>query len=141
MSAVRASAHRRRQGPGAFALVFIDWRYLEGARRLALAAALAIAVCAVVGIPDFGWIELTQLVLALCVIRVLARQVEEVPPPLPFHDGTLVCAAAAWTAIVSMINAFDGADTGTELIAIGACAMLFLAGLRMRSLGEDYWFE
>lgn len=136
----RAARHHR-NGPGALTLAFIDWRLLDGPRKLALACAVAIGICAIVEIPDFGWIEATELLLAICVIRLVARQVEAEPAPLPFHDGTLVCATAAWTAVVALLNLIDHANGGNQLIIAGACFVLFFAGLRMRSLGEDYWFE
>lgn len=129
------------RGLRAVALPLTHFRRLDGARRAALAGAIAIGVGALSGIPDFGWIEGAQLLLAVCIVRLLARRLEESTFPLPFHDHTLLAAGGIWAAAVTLANAFDGADLGTELIILGGCVLVFFAGLRVRTYGEHYWFE
>lgn len=123
------------------ALPLTHFRRLDGARRTALAGALTIGVAALSGIPDFGWIEGSQLLLAVCIVRLLARRLEATTFPLPFHDHTLMAAGGFWAALVTLVNAFDGADPATELIILGGCVLVFFAGLRVRTYGEHYWFE
>ena len=92
--------------------------------------------------PDFGWLEASQLLVAVSCVRLLARPVETVPPPLPFHDGPLLAAGGAWTALIALANAWDRADIATEMIIVVACGMLFVSGVFVRTtLEEDYWFE
>lgn len=137
----RAARPFNARGLRALVLPFTHFRSLQIARRTALAGAIALAVGSISGIPDFGWIEASLLLIAVSVVRVIARQLEEVPFPLPFHDGTLIATAGAWGATVAIINAADGADIGTVLIMLAGCAALTLAGLRVRACGDDYWFE
>lgn len=128
-------------GVRAIVLPYAHFRELGGPRRAALAGATAIAVASLSGIPDFGWIEASQLLVAISAIRVVARALEEAPFPLPFHDGTLLAVAGMWTGPITLANAFDGADAGTCLIVLGGALVLTLAGLRVRAIGEHYWFE
>ncbi|MBI5310966.1 MAG: hypothetical protein HZB14_08105 [Actinobacteria bacterium] len=137
----RAARPFNPRGLRAVLLPFTHFRSLDAARRTALAGAIAVGVGAVSGIPDFGWIEASLLLIAVSVVRVLARQLESDPFPLPFHDGTLVAAGGLWGAVVVLINSFDGADLGTVLIVLGGCVALTLAGLRVRARGDHYWFE
>lgn len=130
-----------RRGVRAVTLPLTHFRRLDGARRAALAGAIAIAAGALSGIPDFGWIEGAQLLMAVCILRLLARPLEKSTFPLPFHDHTLLVVSGVWTAIVTLANAFDGADTGTGLIVFGGCVLVSFAGLRVRTYGEHYWFE
>ncbi|MFY9487980.1 MAG: hypothetical protein WAP35_04695 [Solirubrobacterales bacterium] len=125
----------------AIGLPFTHFRALENARRAALAGAITIGVTAISGFPDFGWLEASQLLLALSALRVVARQLEEAPFPSPFHDGTLLAAAGIWTVVVTVFNAIDGSPGGTNAIVILGGLLLLLAGLRMRTINEQYWFE
>lgn len=106
-----------------------------------MVGAITIGVGALSGIPEFGWLEASQLLIALSALRVIARSLEEAPFPSPFHDGTLLAAGGVWTAAVTAANAFDGADLGTCLIVFAGCVALTPAGLRVRARGEHYWFE
>src|SRR4051812_9582179 len=85
-------------------------RELDNWRRCALIGAITVAVCSLVNVPDFGWLEASQLLVAIACIRVLARAVESVPPPLPFHDGTLLAVGGMWAALIALANAWDQAD-------------------------------
>ncbi|MFY9264633.1 MAG: hypothetical protein WAO61_04320 [Solirubrobacterales bacterium] len=129
------------RGARAVALPFTHFRALGNARRVALGGAVAIGIVAVAGVPDFGWIEATQLLLAVSALRVIARGLEDAPFPLPFHDGTLLAITGLWAVAVAAINAFDGADPGSSLIILGGCVALLLSGLRLRAYDEHYWFE
>lgn len=117
-------------------------RSIAPARRVALAGVIALAVGPISGIPDFGWVEGAQLLVAVSALRVIARALEEAPFPLPFHDGTLLATGGVWAAAVTMLNLlFDGADQGGSLISLAGCVALTLAGLRVRAMGDHYWFE
>jgi hypothetical protein len=122
-------------------LPFVRFRALDSWRKVALLGALVVAVGAVVSIPDFGWLEASQLLIAVACIRVLARPVESAPPPLPFHDGTLLAVGGMWAALIALANAWDNADTSTQMIIVVGCGMLFVAGMFARTIAEDYWFE
>jgi hypothetical protein len=129
------------RGVRAIVLPFTHFRELTGARRTALAGTITIGVGSLSVIPDFGWLEASQLLVAVSALRVIARSLETAPFPLPFHDGTLLAAGGIWTSFVTVANALDGADTGTCLIVLAGCTALGLAGLRVRARGEHYWFE
>lgn len=139
--AARAARPFNPRGLRAVVLPFTHFRSLDHPRRTALAGSIAIGAGSLSGIPDFGWIEAALLLIAVSAMRVIARQLEEEPFPLPFHDGTLLAAGGAWGAVVALINSFDGADLGTVLIILAGCVALTLAGLRVRARGEHYWFE
>ncbi len=129
------------RGVRAIVLPFTHFRDLPAARRTALAGSIAIGIGAVSGIPDFGWLEASQLLVAVSALRVIARALEDAPFPSPFHDGTLMTAGGLWTIAVTVANAFDGSDLGTCLIVVAGCVALTLAGLRVRAHAEHYWFE
>ncbi|MGH2906194.1 MAG: hypothetical protein ACRDKI_05430 [Solirubrobacterales bacterium] len=140
--AVRAVRPANERGLRVFALPFSRVRELDPWRRVALAGALTVAVCSLAGIPDFGWLEASQLLVAVSCIRLLARPVETLPPPLPFHDGTLLAAGGMWAALIALANAWDHADIATEMIIVVGCGLLFVAGVVVRTtVDEDYWFE
>lgn len=129
------------RGVRAIALPLTHFRELPAARRTAMVGAIAIGVGALSGIPKFGWLEASQLLIAVSTLRVIARSLEDAPFPSPFHDGTLLATGGVWTALVTAASAIDGADTGTCLIVFAGCLALTLAGLRVRANGEHYWFE
>lgn len=122
-------------------LPFTRFRELDNWRRTALIGAMTVAVCSLVNIPDFGWLEASQLLVAVACIRVLARWVETVPPPLPFHDGTLLAVGGMWTALISLGNAWDHADITTEMLIVIGCGLLFVGGMFTRTIDEEYWFD
>lgn len=128
--------HRPR---GGITLAFTRWRWLDGLRRFALVLGLAIGVAAATTVPEFGWLDATQVLVAVAVIRLVARAVEDDPHPLPFHDGTLFAAAGFWTCGVTAINSFDGAVFSTQAMILGCCALLAFCGLRLRALEQEYW--
>lgn len=129
----------RRSSSNGIAMAFLRWRWLDGLRRFALALALAVAVAAFTTIPEFGWLDATQVMVAVAAIRVIARAVEDDPHPLPFKDGTLLAAAGFWTVCVTAINAIDGAVFSTQALIFGSCALLAFCGLRLRALERDDW--
>ncbi len=130
---------RRRERRSAFALVFLHWRWLDGLHRFALALCLAIGIAAVTTIPDFGWLDVTQVLVAVAVTRVVARAVEDDPHPLPFLDGTLLAAAGFWCAAVTTINALAGAVLNTQALIFGCSALLAFCGLRLRAIERAGW--
>jgi hypothetical protein len=137
----RAVRPHNERGLRILLLPFTRFRELDVWRRIALGGALAVAVCSLVSIPDFGWLEASQLLVAVSCIRLLARPVETVPPPLPFHDGTLLAVGGMWAALIALANAFDNADTNTQMIIVVGCGMLFVAGMFARTIEEEYWFD
>lgn len=92
-------------------------------------------------IPDFGWIEATQLLVAISCIRLIGRNVQLVPFASPFQDGTLLAVGGMWTAIVTLINSFDGAKASTSILILAGCAMLFLSGMLLRAEERSEWLE
>lgn len=120
-------------------LPFTHVRHLDNLRRVILAGATTIAVCSLVAIPEFGWLEATQLLIAVACIRLLSHPIESQPFACPFHDGTLFAVAGMWTAIVTLINTLDGASTSTGIIVVAGCMALFVAGMLLRREEGD-WF-
>lgn len=121
------------------ALPFTHFRHLDGWRRVALIGALTMAIGAVSGIPDFGWLEATQLLVAVSCIRMVARAIETVPFACPFHDGTLLAVGGMWAAIVTFINSFDGANITTSIVIVLGCTALFLSGVVLRFEDTEDW--
>ena len=122
-------------------LPFTHVRQLDGMRRIALAGATTIAVCALVSIPEFGWLEASQLLVAVSCIRLLAHPIESLPFASPLHDGTLLAVAGTWTAVVTLINTFDGASSATGTIVVLGCTALFVTGMLLRRDEGDRWFD
>jgi len=139
--AARVARPHDERGLRILLLPFTRVRGLDAWRRVALAGSVTIAICSVAGLPDFGWLEASQLLVAVSCIRLLARPVETAPPALPFHDGTLLAIGAMWTALIALANAWDGAKTSTEMILVVGCGLLFVAGMFVRTQPERYWFE
>jgi hypothetical protein len=137
----RAVRPHNESGVRILALPFTRFRELDVWRRTALIGALTVAVCSLVNIPDFGWLEVSQLLVAVSCIRVLARSVETVPPPLPFHDGTLLAIGGMWAALIALGNAWDHADITTEMLIVIGCGLLFVGGMFARTIEEEYWFD
>jgi hypothetical protein len=129
------------RGPRILALPFTHFRQLDGWRRAALAGAIIVLIGALSGIPDFGWLEATQVLVAISSIRMLARYVETNPFATPFADGTLLAVGGMWTAIVTLINAWDGARVSTSVIIVGGCALLFVSGMIIRWDEGRRWYE
>jgi hypothetical protein len=130
---------RRRERRGGLVLVFLRWRWLDGLHRFALALCLAIGVAALTTIPEFGWLDATQVLLAVAATRVVARAVEDDPHPLPFLDGTLLATAGFWNAAVTTINALAGAVLNTQVLIFGCSALLAFCGLRLRAIERAGW--
>ena len=137
----RAVRPHNERGLRILLLPFTRFRELDVWRRIALGGALAVGICSLVSFPDFGWLGASQLLVAVSCIRLLARPVETVPPPLPFHDGTLLAVGGMWAALIALGNAFDSADTNTQMIIVIGCGMLFVAGMFARTIEEEYWFD
>lgn len=117
-------------------------RQLDNWRRLALAGALTVALGALLSIPQFGWIEAAQLLVALASLRMIARYVESHPFASPFADGTLLATGGIWTALIALLNAlFDDADTRAQLVVVFGCAALFVAGMFIRIDEGRHWYE
>lgn len=133
-------AHER--GLRILLLPFSHFRLLDGWRRAALAGTILVAIGSLLGVPDFGWIEAAQLLVAVSCLRMLARYVESQPFASPFADGTLLAAGGIWTALIALINSlFDGASTRNELIVVGGCFLLFVAGMLIRIDEGREWYE
>ncbi|MGB1583941.1 MAG: hypothetical protein ACPHCI_09175 [Solirubrobacterales bacterium] len=141
MSRRRPEKPQDERGLRILLLPFTHFRELDGYRRVALVGALTIAVCAISGIPDFGWLEATQLLVAVSCVRMIARAIESQPFACPFHDGTLLAVGGMWAAIVTLINAFDGSKTSTALIIVAGCSALFLTGMLLRFDERSDWLE
>ncbi len=137
----RIQRPRDEQGLRILLVPFQRFRELDGWRRVALIGALTVALGSLSGIPDFGWLEATQLLVAVSCVRMIARYVETHPFATPFADGTLLAVGGMWTAIVTLINAFDNADTWTSVIIVFGCAMLFVPGMIIRWDEGRHWYE
>ncbi len=123
-------------------LPLTHFRELDSWRRLALAGVIVIAIGSLLSFPDFGWLEATQLLVALVCLRLLARFVESHPYASPFADGSLLALGALWTALVALGNAFfDGASTRSEIVVVLGCLLLFLAGMFVRFDEGRHWYE
>jgi hypothetical protein len=138
----RAERPRHERGLRILLLPFSHFRQLDNWRRLALAGTVIVAMGSLMSVPDFGWIEGAQLLVAVACLRLLARSVETHPYASPFADGTLLAVGGLWTALVALGNSlFDGANTRSEIIVVFGCAALFLAGMFVRWDEGPRWYE
>lgn len=123
-------------------LPYARFRELDNWRRVALAGATVVAIGSVLSVPDFGWIEGAQLLVAASCVRMLARFVESHPFASPFADGTLLAVGGLWTALIALANVFfDSASTRSQLVVVFGCAALFLAGMTIRFEEGRRWYE
>ena len=129
------------QGPRILLLPFTHWRDLGGWRMLALVGAITLIIGSVAGIPDFGWLEATQLLIGVSCLRMIARAVESHPFASPFADGTLLAIGGLWAAVVTLVNAFDDANITTSVIIVFGCAALFLGGMMLRWDEGWRWYD
>jgi hypothetical protein len=133
---------RHERGLRILLLPFSHFRELDNWRRVALAGAVIVAIGSVLSIPDFGWIEAAQLLVAVACIRLLARSIESHPYASPFADGTLLAVAGIWAALIALGNAFfDDANVRSEIIIVVGCSALFLAGMFVRWDEGPRWYE
>lgn len=139
--AKRAPRPHDERGLRILLIPFTRFRELGLWRRVALIGALTVVIGSLSGIPDFGWLEATQLLVAISCVRMIARFVETDQFATPFADGTLLAVGGMWTAIVTLINAFDNADTWTSVIILCGCAMLFVSGMLIRWDEGRLWYE
>jgi hypothetical protein len=123
-------------------LPLTHFRLLGRWRQLALAGALLVAIGSLLSIPDFGWIEAAELLVAVSSVRMIARHVESQPFATPFADGTLLAVGAIWTALIALGNSlFDRGSTLGQLVVVAGCAALFLAGMVIRAGEGRRWYE
>jgi hypothetical protein len=101
-----------------------------------------VAIGSVLSVPDFGWIEAAQLLVAVSCLRMIARSIETHPFASPFAEGTLLAVGGLWAAVIALGNAlFDGANTRSEIVVVLGCAALFLAGMFVRFDEGAHWYE
>jgi hypothetical protein len=137
-----AERPRHERGLRILLMPFSHFRELDNWRRVALAGAVIVAIGSVLSIPDFGWIEAAQLLVAVACIRLLARSIESRPYASPFADGTLLAVAGIWAALIALGNAFfDDANVRSEIIIVVGCSALFLAGMFVRWDEGPRWYE
>ena len=117
------------------------WGRLDGSRKLALPAALGIAAAAVSDLTRFGWIDAALILVALSVVRLIARAHEPTPHNLPFHDGTLMIVDGCWSTLLALVNVLDDAN-GFAQLGVALCSIvLVMTGLRLRAVEDMYWYE
>ncbi len=136
------------------------WRGLDGDRRLAAGAAVALAVTlflpwyqqtgiaggravdqAVSAFGVFGFVEGAILLVAAAVLLLLFARAEGRAFHLPGGDGAVICAAGGWAVVLLVWRLFDrpgpsGVQTGVEwgfVFAFAAAGLLAYAGLRIRA--------
>jgi hypothetical protein len=92
----------------------------------------------------FGWATAALLLTLTAALALLLRVGAGRPPPLLFREGTLLAAAGVWSALIVAYLMLDRPNfrlTGFErdyalaygsFVALGAAAVLALAGLRVR---------
>lgn len=142
MAARRPARPPQERGLRILLLPLTNVRRLGFWRILALLGALLVVVGTLLELPQFGWIEAAELLIAVSAVRMIARHVESRPFATPFADGTMLAVAGIWAALVAFVNTlFDDAGTRSGIVVVAGCAALFLAGMKLRLEEGRRWYE
>jgi hypothetical protein len=94
-------------------------------------AAVGAVLLVVSTFGPFSFVEAAIVLVALAVLLLLKKRADGRRFHLPFGDGAVIMAAGVWSGLLIVIRLFDR-PLGQNLLALVCCAILVLAGLRMR---------
>jgi hypothetical protein len=97
----------------------------------------------VTGFDAFGFAAAALLVTAAAAVVAVLRESSGHQPPRPLATGELVAVAGVWAALITTYLILDPPDElgGTTdvsarlgaFVALGGCAVMAIAGMRMRA--------
>jgi len=105
------------------------WRALNFEQRVAGVGALLLVVST---FGPFSFVEAAIVLTGLAVLALLRQRAEGKRFHLPSGDGTVIVAAALWSALLIVVRIFDR-PLGQSVLALGCAAILAAAGLRERA--------
>ena len=106
-----------------------SWRRLNTEQRVAAVGALLLVVST---FGQFSFVEAAVALTGLGVLLLLKQRADRKRFHLPFGDGTVILAAALWSALLIVSRIFDR-PLGQSILALGCAAILAAAGLRERA--------
>jgi len=101
-------------------------RRLSFEQRVAGAGALLLLVST---FGAFSFVEAAEALVSLSVLALLRARADDKRFHLPFGDGAVIAAAAAWAGVLIVVRLFDR-PLGQNLLALACALILLFAGLR-----------
>jgi hypothetical protein len=80
----------------------------------------------------FSFVEAAEILTAVAVLALLKQRADRRQFHLPFGDGTVILAAAIWSALLIVARLFDR-PLGQSVLALGCALILAAAGARERT--------
>ncbi len=105
-----------------------SWRRLNTEQRVAAVGALLLVVST---FGAFSFVEAAIALTGIGVLVLLRQRADRKRFHLPLGDGTVILAAALWSALLIVVRIFDR-PLGQSILALGCAAILAAAGLRER---------
>ena len=106
-----------------------SWRRLNTEQRVAAGGAILLVVST---FGPFSFVEGAVVLTGLGVLLLLRQRADRKRFHLPLGDGTVILAAALWSALLIVTRLFDR-PLGQSVLALGCAAILAAAGLRERT--------
>jgi len=106
-----------------------SWRRLNTEQRVAAGGAILLVVST---FGPFSFVEGAVVLTGLGVLLLLRQRADRKRFHLPLGDGTVILAAALWSALLIVTRIFDR-PLGQSILALGCAAILAAAGLRERA--------
>ena len=106
-----------------------SWRRLNTEQRVAAVGALLLVVST---FGPFSFVEAAIALTGFGVLVLLRQRADRKQFHLPSGDGTVILAAALWSALLIVTRIFDR-PLGQSILALGCAAILAAAGLRERA--------
>lgn len=105
------------------------WRRLNTEQRVAAVGALLLVVST---FGPFSFVEAAIALTGFGVLVLLKQRADRKRFHLPLGDGTVILAAALWSALLIVTRIFDR-PLGQSILALGCAAIVAAAGLRERA--------
>lgn len=105
-----------------------SWHRLDNQQRSAAVGAVLL-IASTVG--PFSFVEAAILVVAAGVLALVGARSARYGFHLPLGDGTAICAAGAWCALLTLSRMF-ARPLGQTLLALACAALVIVAGASER---------
>jgi hypothetical protein len=106
-----------------------SFRRLGFEQRVAAVGAILLIVST---FGPFSFVEAAEILTGLAVLALLKQRADRRQFHLPFGDGSVILAAAVWSALLILARLFDR-PLGQTVLSLGCTVILAAAGARERT--------
>jgi hypothetical protein len=106
-----------------------SFRRLGFEQRVAAVGAILLIIST---FGPFSFVEAAEILTGLAVLALLKQRADRRQFHLPFGDGSVILAAAVWSALLILVRLFDR-PLGQSVLALGCTVILAAAGARERT--------